>query len=207
MNIATTLLCSVALLTVQGGSQDLSVIQHFLHEGRYMQVPDEKIYRMELDVTGDGQPELFLSLDQTLGNGGQEWLVYSPRPDGTTLDYLGYMGFHPGGFSFDPETREFKVWGRISGSEGFVMTYQIDASGIHELGRSETTRSQEEEGEAARQHFDEGRAKTKVRVLWTELGSALEKQETTWRDYFSKEAAEEAISSLGAFHVVEAARE
>lgn len=46
---------------------------HFIRECAVAQLPDMKLYRMELDVTGDGSPELFLSSEESRGVGGQDW--------------------------------------------------------------------------------------------------------------------------------------
>jgi hypothetical protein len=52
------------------------------------------VARLDLDIDGDGTPELFLSQSQTSGSSGaQEWIVYSRAGD-ESWAFVGIVGFN-----------------------------------------------------------------------------------------------------------------
>lgn len=65
------------------------------------------IYRVEVDVTGDRRPELFLALGPT-GKEGTTWSIYSPDPK-RRYHYLGELFFHPASFCYLARQRVFRV--------------------------------------------------------------------------------------------------
>jgi hypothetical protein len=89
--------------------------------------------RMELDVTGDGKSEVFLSNTARTGNGGGPWVVYSPRPDGAYV-LLAELGFHGRFFRYDSESSLFVAGGHVSAEETTLRYFRVDDTGFSQLG-------------------------------------------------------------------------
>ena len=92
-----------------------------------------QIYRMELDVTGDGKPELFLGTTWEAGRRGLLWAVYSPQPDGTYRPLgvieLAYTSFY---YSASSSTIFVPVSGGPGAGPAFVY-YHVGADGISDI--------------------------------------------------------------------------
>jgi TPR repeat protein len=90
---------------------------------------DGTLLRMELDVTGDGKPELFLASSQSAGLAGTTWRVFSPTGAGA-CGYFGEMFFHYLGFRFDAARREFMTYDRAGGGEGTFSHIPVGPRGF-----------------------------------------------------------------------------
>lgn len=190
-----TIVAASMLLVGQATPAREDLISHFVREGALAQIPGKKIYRMELDVTGDGVPELFLSSEESKGVGGQEWCVYSPRPDTNSYHYLGRIVFHVYGFRYEEETGEFFVWMRYSGSEGNVVSYRTDASGIHGIRSSPRLVYGSPEHEQEWEKFTKWRQETTIEIMYTEFASLFRKGSVSWR-YLSDKPVAHDVSDL-----------
>jgi hypothetical protein len=92
-----------------------------------------KVFRMELDVTGDGKPELFLGTTLGIGRTGMPWAVYSPRADGRYRP-LGVIYFHYTDFYYSSNSSFLCSLIHVtdSGGPAFVY-YHIGSDGIREI--------------------------------------------------------------------------
>lgn len=92
-----------------------------------------RVYRMELDVTGDGKPELFLATTWLGGRRGLEWVVYSPQLDGTYRP-LGVIEFAYMSFYYSASSSSIMV--PVNGGPGAgpaFAYYHIGADGISDI--------------------------------------------------------------------------
>jgi hypothetical protein len=69
---------------------------------------------MVVDVTGDGNPEIFIAPQSLCGNGGCEWSVYSPAASGGEVRYLGEVLFSEGAFLVDSAARRIRYCSHVS---------------------------------------------------------------------------------------------
>lgn len=90
-----------------------------------------EILRMELDVTGDGQPELLLGkADPTLPSGEMTWFMYQRIGD-TAFRPLGNLDFSHLLFRVEAtQPSRFRV---IAPELGMAVVYEIDVSGVREV--------------------------------------------------------------------------
>jgi hypothetical protein len=84
------------------------------------------VFLIELDVTGDGAPEVFLNKE--LRHPSLGWLVYSPSSAG--YRYLGELAFDPARIRYGAEENELVV---LRSEPKVVAYHRIDASGIRLL--------------------------------------------------------------------------
>jgi hypothetical protein len=122
-----------AILSVASfGAVDMPLLSHFIST---LEIPTDvpsKVLRMELDVTGDGRPELFLGTTYLGGNFGNAWTVYSPGDDGRYRS-LGQLTFHYEGFYYAADASRFCVYVRASAQEGGFTCYHTSANGFEEM--------------------------------------------------------------------------
>jgi hypothetical protein len=87
------------------------------------------IARFDLDVDGDGRPELFLGFP---GNQyGQDWSVYKLEGDGTCSP-LGRLFFHYQAFYYDLAERRLWAYVRVTGATGGWTQFRLARSGFVE---------------------------------------------------------------------------
>jgi hypothetical protein len=102
-------------------------------EPRIVRIILVQVYRMELDVTGDGKPELFPGTTWEAGRRGLLWVVYSPQPDGTYRP-LGVIQFAYTSFYYSASSSTIFV--PVSDGPGagpaFVY-YHVGADGISDI--------------------------------------------------------------------------
>jgi hypothetical protein len=142
---------------------------------------------MELDVTGDGKPELFLSATWTGGQNGVVWAVYTPRADGR-YQPLGVLVF--GHHSFYYSVEGSYVCSAVhtgSTTPGFVY-YHIGADRIREI----TERSFRPSGNPVAKMRD-WQAKGRPQVYEDTLADLKASATPQWKDTDT----EEVVSSVG----------
>lgn len=127
------------VLSPDAQTADQSLLDHFVSmlkippdEGTSGSMPI-KVFRMELDVTGDGKPELFLGTTWGIGRTGMPWAVYTPRPDGRYRP-LGVIYFHYSDFYYSSNSSFLCSLIHVpnSGEPAFVY-YHIGSDGIREI--------------------------------------------------------------------------
>lgn len=101
---------------------DLRVRLECVSSGSYV------IWRMDLDVTGDGTAELLLT---TVDRNARLWLIYS-WVDPRHVKYLGQVGFMATEFQLTRDPVRLVAPYFVDGREG-LATYQIDSSGVTRL--------------------------------------------------------------------------
>lgn len=142
--VSFCLLLLLLLAVVPGWAASQSLLVHFIS---MLKIPPDvdahwpvpvQVYRMELDVTGDGKPELFLSTTWNGGRRGLQWVVYSPQPDGTYRP-LGVIEFAYTSFYYSAKSSTIFV--PINGEPGAgpaFAYYHIGADGISEITETNT---------------------------------------------------------------------
>ena len=137
VSLSLLLLLSVAVVPDWAANQSLLV--HFISMLRIPPDADTRwpqpvqVYRMELDVTGDGKPELFLSTTWKGGRRGLQWVVYSPQTDGTYRP-LGVIEFAYTSFYYSANSSTIFV--PINGGPGAgpaFAYYHIGTNGISDI--------------------------------------------------------------------------
>ena len=84
-----------------GGSGETALLQHFKIARELLPGGDTDIFSMELDVTDDGNPELFLAHSQRAGRAGLHWVIYVPIGP-NEYRVLGNTVFNSHRFRYDP---------------------------------------------------------------------------------------------------------
>src|SRR5438046_1258651 len=83
-----SILLVVCVFVTDSYASDQSLLNHLV---TMLKIPHDadarcpvpiKVYRLDLDVTGDGQPELFLGTTWSGSQSGMRWVVYTPQADG-----------------------------------------------------------------------------------------------------------------------------
>ncbi len=97
------------------------------------ELSSSQVFRMELDVTGDGKPELFLASSSGGSKQGLWWMVYTPDRE-RHYRCLGSMTFGYNDFYYSERTSILSALagGVPSGAVGFTF-YHVGADGIREM--------------------------------------------------------------------------
>lgn len=163
------------------------VIDDFLVRYEFwLELKDCSVARMDLDVTNDGRPEIFLSTTESAGNAGQTWIVYSPAQK--DLRYLGTVFLHQLGFRFIKETRTLTAYERISAGEGGFVYYGVDDTGIRIVGTSPELEGRPPELEEEFSAILRFREEVDLRVFWTSCKEFREDFEPKWKPaWFNKD--------------------
>jgi len=144
------------------------------------------VFRIDLDVTDDGLPELFLAHSQSSGTSGvSEWFVYE-RVGSNAVRFLDIIAFSYLQFRLDAENR-FEIYLGTGQGAGRLVTYNVGSSGF------EIVRSREAivAGGPETNAFEEWRRKAEVRISvadWSQLSTGQEQ----WRDV----ATDEVVTGL-----------
>ena len=156
-----------------------SMLQHFLNSFNATADIVRSLARFDLDVDGDGTPEVFLGLP---GNQyGQDWFGYRIRTDGT-CDPLGALRFHFQAFYYDASQRRLWAYVRVTANSGGFVQYHLTASGFVE-DEHPGRRSVSEDKARATAWAKGGRPK----LGWAEL-AAVASGKGVWRSLDSGEA-------------------
>lgn len=106
-----------------------SVRDHYLSNGGDSLPWTGSIMRMELDVTGDGRKEVFLSNSELTGSSGGRWLVYSPMAD-SSYRVFARISFHGRFFRYERDTSLFVAGGHVSAEQTSLRYYRVDVVGF-----------------------------------------------------------------------------
>lgn len=157
-----------------------TVLGDFLQEFSMDSTVESRIFLMQMDVTHDGKPELFVAASYLGGAFGLDWAVYSPQGDGT-YQRLGIATFHYEAFYYSPAASLLSVYVRISAAIGGYTHFHIGADGIRELPEQP---DDDAEGLRVADWKKEGRPK----LYWTRLADLVGSQPAVWKDYYNNEA-------------------
>jgi hypothetical protein len=147
---------------------------------------------MDLDVTGDAQPELLLAHSRSQGTSGiQEWFVYARTGEGT-YRLLGTLGFSYLTFRIigQGDTQRFLAYyrGQDHGS-GAIVTYRVDSTGFHEESRAEQVTAEGDEWRA----FEGWRQTTGLKVISADL-DRIRQYQAAWKDLLTDKSVQPAFS-------------
>jgi hypothetical protein len=155
------------------------LIEHFEVHAEASSALGDRLLRMDLDVTGDGQTELLLA---AAGSSEEHWLVYSWQGE-KDLHYLGSVDFSYLMFLLTPPPVTLVGTYELGGGRRGVATYQIDTSGIHMISLDDGT-----DPEATRHSFwdfAEWRQRSNLKVPAVDLAEAERKVQPMWTDQFT----------------------
>jgi hypothetical protein len=110
-----------------------SLYDHFVRSSNALPSLPCTVARLDLDIDGDGTPEMFLSQSHTSGtSGAQEWIVSSRAGDKSWV-LVGLVGFSADLFkvSVDPDGKVIQTFHGNRGGPGTILTYDLDGSGIY----------------------------------------------------------------------------
>jgi hypothetical protein len=93
------------------------------------------IVRLDLEVTGDGAAEIFLTNGDLWEKAGSIWHVFSP--EGTSFRFLGRIRFHERFFDFKADEQLFIAMQPIQIGRFTLVEYKITSVGIEEVQRRE----------------------------------------------------------------------
>jgi hypothetical protein len=185
----------VLLVACQARANEQPLLAHFEDASEIVTVGPISIFRMELDVTGDGVPELFLSQSQNAGPAGNWWMVYSPQGDGT-YRFLGDLVFHRKLFSFDDEKMELTALGGQSASQAILSVYRFHSDGIEVMSQEELS-MMSEAAQDARRDFEEWGERERPVVWWASLSDVEAGGTATWKGLDDRSSQEEVWSFAG----------
>lgn len=180
--------------------QGISLMEHFRKKAEILPGVTYDVFRLDLDVTGDGVPELFLAHSGSAGTSGtEEWFAYQRAPDGRyrLLDTLAfsYLGFELTG---DPLRFVAYYKGGEVGT-GALATYRVDASGFQEESRRDGVPA----GGTEWRDFDVWRKQVHLKVLAIDLRELETSADPVWTDLLNKNETVPGVSSLTGLVVVE----
>jgi hypothetical protein len=106
-------------------SEPLNLMSQF--EDLAQIIPGERVLRMDLDVSGDGRPELLLAKENPHGQG---WLVYSWVDEARRVKYVGTAYFSFLLFKLQQEPAPPRIVASVpgDGGESSLVAYRIDQS-------------------------------------------------------------------------------
>jgi hypothetical protein len=155
-----------------------------------------QVFRIDLDVTGDGVPELLLANTALAGTSGvQGWHVYSKTAD-ERYRYLGVGEFSYLLFRLAADGSGLMAYYKSEIGKGAIVTYRVDATGFHEVSRQEGVVAGSDEWK----QFEEWRTQVGLKVLAAQFSDVLGNASPAWTDVIGREPAN-APSIFGAIMV------
>ena len=140
------------------------------------------VMRLDLDLTGDGSPELLLSNSQGTGNSGtEEWYIYTPIGNGQ-YNFLGTVNFSHLGFQVTTDSPPRVIaYYRVGPGKAEIDTFNVDSKGVHLLSKQTGLTDGGPEFAA----FAAWRRQVKLRVLNSNLGTLASNAQSPWTDLFT----------------------
>jgi hypothetical protein len=175
MTISTVFLTAILSLATLGAA-DTPLLSHFVSSLEIPAGVPSKVLRMELDITGDGKPELFLGTTYLGGTSGNAWTVYTPGDDGR-YRLLGQLTLHYEDFYYDPGARRLCVYVRASAQDGGFTCYHTSSSGFDEIDGPSGVDDQ--------QAADDWKTHGRPQLLAADLSAVLSGGAVVWRDWSS----------------------
>ena len=155
-----------------------ALLSDFVQQSEIMPGESYNVLRMEVDLTGDGVPELLLAKALPNGRSGeQEWFAYSNLGN-QQYRRLGIMDFSFLLFRLDAQG---KLLVYDTGLQ-VMVTYQVDSSGFHEVSRQSGVVA----GGAEWQKFADWRKSAGLRVLSADLNDLQTNASPTWTDVLTQ---------------------
>jgi len=155
------------------------LIEHFEVHAEASSALGDRLLRMDLDVTGDGQAELLLAAASSREQG---WHVYSWQGK-KDLHYLGSVDFSYLMFLVTPPPVRLVGTYELGGGRRGVATYQIDTSGIHMISLDDGT--DPEATPYSPWDFAEWRKKSNLKVRAVDMAEAEQTASPVWTDQFT----------------------
>lgn len=176
---------------------DVDLLDHFWKTSEVVSESPGSVLRMDLDVTGDGQAEVFLANSQKTGTSGvQEWHIYSKIGEGR-YKLLGVLAFSYQLFLLKKDGPDLVAYYQDAGPMGSIVTYRVSESGF----RQESTEGNVAAGTYV-SAFASWRQEVGLKVLAAGLNDLSGTLPPNWRDLLSNEAAS-GVTSLEDLVVVE----
>jgi hypothetical protein len=172
MVVALALVMAVARV----GAAEQEILTHFYKVTRTVPFPGESVLRFELDVTGDGKPELFLGS----GRGSLLWVVYTPTGEGQYRQ-LGTIKFSDELFRMSQvEVNGVVEWHLVTWQPdeqnrgyGRRFEYRIGSSGFELISTGDAIGAQSAEMAKIDAEFREWRKTAQVRILSADAADLL----------------------------------
>lgn len=192
MALALAVLSQVACFA---GAQERLLV-HFAGKSSIDPSFPTQVFRIEIDVTGDGVPEVLLANTTLAGTSGlQGWHVYSKAGDGR-YRYLGVGEFSYLLFKLTDDGSKLMAYYKSDVGKGTIIAYRIDAAGFHELERQDGVVAESDDWK----QFGVWRTRVGLKVLAAEFSEVLGSASPAWIDVISKAPAN-APSIYGAIVV------
>jgi hypothetical protein len=163
----------VALAAPAACQADVPLLNDYLEACEIPPDTTARVYRMDFDVTNDGQAELFLGSSYLAGAFGQTWTVYTPTSDGK-YRRLGTLVFRYDALYYSHEEAKFVIYVRVSSSIGAITKFAVSPLGFEELSEPYSL-------EAEQLKMDTW-SKTRSGPYWIELNELRNAQAPVWRD-------------------------
>lgn len=142
------------------------------------------VFLMQLDVTNDGVPELFVGTTWSTSRRGVPWLVYTRQADGRYRP-LGFIEFGPGSFLYLPSASVIFTIGSAGGGHADYRYHHIGADGIREVTDQRLYGSTRQNKAAMDVWVRKGRPP----VFVTELAALRSRDKSGWRDMDTENVA------------------
>jgi hypothetical protein len=117
-----------------GFAQAPSVLLHML-EVAQVAPGTREVMLIQIDMNGDGRPDLLLGPSERFGNAGGPWHAYvrgdEPLP---AFTYVGALEFHPFAYRFSPDTRTLSAAWRAGPDERRIGRFVIDRNEVRYVG-------------------------------------------------------------------------
>lgn len=167
-------LSTVALFANPWTEEAVPLLSDFGTRNQLMPGQACRILRIDIDVTGDGRPELLLAKAERLG---QLWSVYEQAGD-QRYRLLGEVGFPYWAFMLKEKPTVLVAPYSFDDGTSAIATYQIDSGGIRRLSLEATTTP----GSLVHEDFVAWRKKTGLRVAATSLDDVETDPSPRWED-------------------------
>jgi hypothetical protein len=164
---------------VNGQQGPMGLLEHFEQTSEILPGEPYQVLRMDLDLTGDGVPEMLLSKALSDGRSGeQEWLIYAKAGEGQ-YRMLGILDFSFQTFRFT-EQQKLLVYDK---GLGVLATYRLDATGPHEESRQAGVAAGGPEWAA----FKSWREAAHLKVLSADLQDLSTSADPRWTDLITND--------------------
>jgi len=187
----------IALLIVAslgGAENEVSLMDHFKRVSFMDPTSSAYVYRMDVDLTGDGCKEILLGHSQSSGNAGVTWQVYSPREGDGKLRFIGRLLCHFGGFGYDSARSEIVLGARNNAASGWIFRYKVDAHGIQEVHRTDLLDSDDPGYREEIELIRNWQESASIEVLWATVEEYGSLKSLEWREFKTQELRKSARS-------------
>ncbi len=162
------------LLSPSGQAADQSLMRHF-ESGTEIDAPSStfRVMRLDIDLTGDGQPELLLALPDRI----PWWFVYEKAGD-NQYQFRGNLSFMPKYFRVDSDPTRVVVDLPGVNSPGTTRVKRFDGSTFVDCVPQDSPPCK-----PSTETFDDWRKRVNLRVLVARLDDVEANANPTWTDF------------------------